>query len=210
MGMNDKTGPGNFTDSVAEAASGRSTGSAGSRPSRSRGSAGSRRSAGSAAARGSAGSRDRDLEARADGTRSAESKLCVFRVGGQSYALSAALVAELIEVTHITPVPLVPAAVLGIFNLRGEPLPLVDLGPVLGLASAQPASRMPVIVIRYGPLALGGRVESMDSVVPRQELRNASDATPLILGFLANSGTNGPIAVLDPSEFVARLSRLKA
>lgn len=58
----------------------------------------------------------------------AETKIVVFRVGQEEYAVSIAAVKEVGPWTQPTPVPDAPAVVEGVMNLRGEIIPVIDLG----------------------------------------------------------------------------------
>src|SRR5687768_6740409 len=62
--------------------------------------------------------------------------LCAFWLGEHCYGLQTALVGEVVTVEALTPVPLAPAPVRGLFNLRGAPVALVDLAQVLELPDA--------------------------------------------------------------------------
>ncbi len=65
------------------------------------------------------------LEAEADETDSIE--ILTFRMGGELYALETTFILELTRVAFLTKVPDCPAFMLGITNLRGEVLAIVDL-----------------------------------------------------------------------------------
>jgi chemotaxis signal transduction protein len=158
----------------------------------------SRGSGGSAQTRGSGTGRD-----------AGSAHLCTFRVGGQRYALSTALVRELLEVTAITRVPRTDPAVLGLFNLRGEPMPLVDLALVLGMPTAPIAGKAHVIIIRSEELSIGARIEAIGSVVPNSGIVAAADSSPLLAGFLPAAGAEGPVAVIQEAEFLRRLGNLR-
>ena len=54
------------------------------------------------------------------------------RVADEHYALPVADVLEVAELGEVTPVPGAGAAVLGVRNLRGQVLPVVDLATVFG------------------------------------------------------------------------------
>lgn len=56
-----------------------------------------------------------------------------FVVGNDKFAVHAEHVREVIEVGQITKLPHAPAYMLGIINLRGEILPLIDTRQKLGL-----------------------------------------------------------------------------
>ena len=57
-----------------------------------------------------------------------------FRVGDENFALPVTQVLEVAELGQLAPVPGSPASVLGVRNLRGQVLPVIDLGTVLGTA----------------------------------------------------------------------------
>lgn len=182
---------------MAKAPTGTSTGG------HSTGGRGSAAGKGSRDSRGSKGSASREA-------RGADAEyLCTFTVGGQRYALSTDLVRELVEVTSVTPVPRTDEAILGLFNLRGEPMPLVDLALVLGLRMADAEAKMSVVIVRHEELSLGARIDALGMVVPDRGVVATADPNPLVRGFLPASGTEGPIAVISPGEFVMRLERLK-
>jgi purine-binding chemotaxis protein CheW len=52
---------------------------------------------------------------------------CVFRVGRELYCLSVSEVEEVVEWSHPTHVPLAPSFLMGIFNLRGVIIPVLDI-----------------------------------------------------------------------------------
>jgi hypothetical protein len=138
-----------------------------------------------------------------------EAHLCTFVVNGQRFALSTSLVRELVEVTAVTKVPRTDDAVLGLFNLRGEPMPLVDMAMVLGTGASPAAAKMPVIIVRSEGMSVGARIDALGTVVANAGLVASSDPNPLLLGFLPASGNEAPIAVINPADLLARLDRLK-
>ena len=68
------------------------------------------------------------LEAMEPGVeRTPESQYCVFRSGRERFCLPVLDVEEVLEWPLVTKLPLSPAYVLGIFNLRGAIVPLIDI-----------------------------------------------------------------------------------
>ena len=57
----------------------------------------------------------------------AESQFCVFRSGRERFCLPVLDVEEVLDWPLITKVPLAPPYLLGIFNLRGVIVPLIDI-----------------------------------------------------------------------------------
>src|SRR5215471_9397598 len=59
--------------------------------------------------------------------RLAESQYCVFRSGRERFCFPVLDVEEVLDWPIVTKLPLAPAYVLGIFNLRGVIVPLIDI-----------------------------------------------------------------------------------
>ncbi len=56
-----------------------------------------------------------------------ERQYCVFRAGRERFCLSVLDVEEVVEWSPVTRLPLGPAFLLGIFNLRGSIVPVIDI-----------------------------------------------------------------------------------
>ncbi|WP_369038804.1 chemotaxis protein CheW [Stenotrophomonas maltophilia] len=86
------------------------------------------------------------------------------RCGSQAYAL------ELLKVQEVVlPVPLLPLrgtapAMLGIMNLRGQVVPVMDLGLHLGAASAADDAQTRIVVLEEDGETLGLRVSAVEDV----------------------------------------------
>ncbi len=63
----------------------------------------------------------------------ADHQFATFEVAGQLFGVDVAVVQEVLAHDDYTPVPLAPPAVGGLFNLRGQVIPAVDLRVQLGL-----------------------------------------------------------------------------
>lgn len=94
----------------------------------------------------------------------ASRRFLTFRLDGSLYALPSEHVLEVILVPAVARVPHSPTALLGVANLRGMVLPLVDLRALLGSRGASAATATKAIVLDVGQqLALA--VDSVDSLV---------------------------------------------
>ncbi|MBN1875932.1 MAG: purine-binding chemotaxis protein CheW [Anaerolineae bacterium] len=58
----------------------------------------------------------------------------VFRLGQQLYALPVVLVVQIVDMVTITPIPQVDPAIVGVINVHGILLPVMDMRRQLGLA----------------------------------------------------------------------------
>lgn len=70
-----------------------------------------------------------------------------FTSGGEACALRIESVREILEVSQVTPLPLVPSFVHGVMNLRGAVVPVFDLGVRLGLPPIQIGRRSCIVVV---------------------------------------------------------------
>ena len=166
-----------------------------------------------ASARSSAG---RSGEGSATAGPGSNGSLCTFWLGERCFALDTRLVGEVVTIEDKIPVPLAPAAVRGIFNLRGEPVPLVSLAEVLGINFGLPPGKdTTAIVLRSGDLVVGLLADRMEAVIPEGRSRltpsSGSDEDGAILGFLESDDTKFStlVSVLDPNVVLARLTELR-
>lgn len=137
------------------------------------------------------------------------SHLCTFTIGAQRYALPTSIVRELVAIERITPVPRTPPAILGLFNLRGEPMPLVDLSLLLLGTPSPAATKFSVIILRSETVSVGARIDALGTVVAHQGVMPTDDADPLFAGFIDVVG-HGAVAVIEAGEFMSRIDSLKA
>ena len=94
-----------------------------------------------------------------------EPEVISFRVGGQEFCIEVLSVREIRGWTPATPVPNAPSYVLGVVNLRGTVLPVLDLGARLGLPAATPAARHVIIVAWIGERLVGLLVDAVSDIV---------------------------------------------
>src|SRR5689334_19203600 len=90
-------------------------------------------------------------------------RFLTFRLDGTLYALASERVLEVIHVPAVARVPHSPTALVGVANLRGMVLPVVDLRALLGSRSDS-AMATKAIVLDAGQ-QLGLTVDSVDSLV---------------------------------------------
>jgi len=70
-----------------------------------------------------------------------------FRVRQASYALPIDLVREIIEYNEVTTVPMMPAFIHGVINLRGNVVPVMDLAARFGFELTVPGKRTCIVII---------------------------------------------------------------
>ncbi len=89
----------------------------------------------------------------------------VFKVGGAEYAMAAADVLQMETFAGATPVPGAPPYVVGIVQLRGKVIPVVDLRARFGLPAAERTLDSRIIVGQQGPRPVAILVDSAREVV---------------------------------------------
>ncbi|HEY2805346.1 MAG TPA: chemotaxis protein CheW, partial [Gemmatimonadales bacterium] len=72
-------------------------------------------------------------------------RLLLFRCGGQVCAVEAGVVREILTATTPTRIPGAPGAVLGLVNVRGTLVPVVDAAAAVGLGSAPGAGTLVLV-----------------------------------------------------------------
>lgn len=92
-----------------------------------------------------------------------EIRICLFSIGEESYALPVGMLTEIILPQKIFPVPTTPPHVLGVINLRGNIVPIVDIRPALDLPQQTNPSQ--IAIIKHGGTIVGVIVDSVTEVV---------------------------------------------
>jgi len=75
-------------------------------------------------------------------------------VGGDLYAVPTGWVREVVTAPALTPLVTGPAVVLGLFNLRGEIVPLIDTASLLGIGRIAAIAFAVVLHTHLGPVGL--------------------------------------------------------
>lgn len=127
-------------------------------------------------------------------------RLCVFKLAGSRFAVEVGQAREVVVFDGLTPVPLAPPFLMGLANLRGAVMPIVDLGPLLGLPAREPARQTLGIVLAHGPWAAAAAIdavlglESLGMPSPPGEAARRQWGQ-LVTGVAA--GSAGEVTVLD-------------
>jgi purine-binding chemotaxis protein CheW len=136
-------------------------------------------------------------------------RACVVQLGGRPFAVDVADAREVVVLDTTTPVPGAPAAVLGVMNLRGSVLPVVEARPLLGLPVGAGAAGERALVLADGERRAAMLIESvlglavLDNVQP---LAAGAAGGGLAVGELAVE-PGGQATLLDARAVLAALRR---
>lgn len=103
-------------------------------------------------------------------------QLVTFRLKDESYGVNVMKVQEVLRVTEIAPVPGAPPFVLGIINLRGNVVTVIDTRSRFGLPSAELDDSSRIVIIESEKQVVGILVDAVAEVVELNE--DEVDAAP--------------------------------
>jgi purine-binding chemotaxis protein CheW len=92
------------------------------------------------------------------------SRFIEFSLGNEDYAIPLLMVREVISVPDTTPIPKSPSHFLGIMNLRGQVISVVDLRKKMKVEARQDKEEA-VIIVDIGGMNIGVVVDSINKVL---------------------------------------------
>ena len=104
-----------------------------------------------------------DVTAEVGKTAEEDVRICLFSISGDTYAVTVDILAEIIIPQKVFPVPTTPSHVIGIINLRGNIVPIVDIRPALSLPVTAGVNQ--IAIIRYNQMTLGILVDTVAEVI---------------------------------------------
>ncbi|MEN4054126.1 MULTISPECIES: chemotaxis protein CheW [Sulfurimonas] len=108
-------------------------------------------------------------------------QLVGFMIGDEEYAVPILSIQEIIKPFSWTRVPQVPPYVLGVFNLRGAVIPLIDLRLKFGLSAKKHGEDTRFIVMRHGDDVAGFVIDRLTMAI-RIKKENIGPAPDTING----------------------------
>ena len=108
-------------------------------------------------------------------------QLVGFVIGDEEYAVPILAIQEIIKPFSWTRVPQVPKYVLGVFNLRGAVIPLIDLRTKFGLSAKNHSDETRFIVMRHGDDVAGFVIDRLTMAI-RIKKENIGPAPDTIVG----------------------------
>jgi len=108
-------------------------------------------------------------------------QLVGFIIGEEEYAVPILSIQEIIKPFTWTRVPQVPSYVLGVFNLRGAVIPLIDLRLKFGLPPKKQSEDTRFIVMRHGNDVAGFVIDRLTMAI-RIKKENIGPAPDTVIG----------------------------
>ena len=104
-------------------------------------------------------------------------QVCVFELAGRLFGLSILAVQEIMEDAEITPVPTTPHFLLGVINLRGDIVPVVDIREVLNLPIKPRSKETRIMILTIRKALVGIIVDAVTEVLPLEKRIVEADLT---------------------------------
>lgn len=104
---------------------------------------------------------------------SAMLEIIAFRLHDQEFCVRTTTIREIRGWGPATPIPHAPADVIGVMNLRGTVIPIIDLANKLGMKSTEPNARSAIVVAEVGGMAMGLVVDRVSDIltIPESKLQ---------------------------------------
>jgi len=144
------------------------------------------------------------------GSTDAQEFLVAF-IGGKQFALPVDTVREILQMVEPMPMPAWKRSAIGMIDLRGELIPLMDVSTALGVETRRLAATQLIVILSTGAAPWGlvaDQVEGVSSAV----VRNADHWNPhtlrsraLYRGLLQLA--SGPAVVVEPEALLAVLQQ---
>ncbi len=85
-------------------------------------------------------------------------ELACFVVNDQVYGIDVLQIREIVRGQEVTPLPKAPTLIEGVIDLRGDMVPVVDLGRALGGAPVEESNKVRIAVLEVDDMVFGLRV----------------------------------------------------
>jgi len=92
-------------------------------------------------------------------------EIIAFHLGDQQFCIKTTAIREIRGWAAATPLPHSPPHVLGMINLRGSVIPVIDLAARLGVHSATDTSRSAIVVAEVGTNIVGLVVDRVSDIL---------------------------------------------
>ncbi|WP_142781880.1 chemotaxis protein CheW [Agrobacterium sp. T29] len=119
-------------------------------------------------------------------------EIIAFMLGEQQFCVRTTSIREIRGWAPVTPLPHTPPDVLGVMNLRGSVIPIIDLSIKLGMTAAIASERSAIVVTSVNGTTVGLMVDRVSDIltVSQSELQ----PVPVAVGSSAGDYAEGILA----------------
>ncbi len=107
-------------------------------------------------------------------------ELVIFRIGREDFGVDILMVQEIIRLPEVTPIPNAPGFIVGVINLRGRIIPVIDLRQRLKISGNEPEGdnrKTRVLIVEINSRVTGFVVDTVVGILktPLSEIEPAPD-----------------------------------
>ena len=137
-----------------------------------------------------------------------QARACLVKLAGRRFAVEVRYAREVVVFDEYTMVPLAPSHLLGVVNLRGSVMPLVDIRPFLGLEEVSATRETRALVVECDGDQAAILIDEVEGLEPLEGLVPAGSDTEardsdFSAGHLEREG--GVVTLLDVRRILAAL-----
>ncbi|MBB5536077.1 chemotaxis protein CheW [Rhizobium giardinii] len=92
-------------------------------------------------------------------------EIIAFRISDQDFCVRTTTIREIRGWSPSIPVPHSPPDIVGVMNLRGSVIPIIDLAHKLGMKSTKPTERSAIVVAEVHEMVLGLVVDGVSDIL---------------------------------------------
>lgn len=131
--------------------------------------------------------------------------IVVFSLDGENYGVESVFVRQVQPLHVLTPVPCTPPFILGIVNIRGQIITVVDLGRLFELPRRGITDLDKLIILHAGAMDLGVLADAVLGVnsIPMSHIQESTPPRAGVLGRYLRGVTGDHITVLDAGKLLA-------
>ena len=118
-------------------------------------------------------------------------EIIAFRLHDQEFCVRTTTIREIRGWGPATPIPHAPDEVVGVMNLRGIVIPIIDLARKLGMKSTEPNERSAIVVAEVAGNAIGLLVDGVSDILTVQA--ELLQPIPALNGSWSSSASDGII-----------------
>jgi purine-binding chemotaxis protein CheW len=129
----------------------------------------------------------------------------IFTLEGERYGVLLSKVRTVVMTRSFTRIPRAPKAMLGIMNLRGRVVSVVDLATLLGLAPGSHPGK--ILLLDRGRTELGVAVTDVLGIAPLEPQGRAPEGSPGFVTAVARDD-HGAVTLLDADALDTQVNSL--
>jgi len=141
-------------------------------------------------------------------TAVAAREMIAFLVASQEFCVDVMSVREIRVWTPATPIAHAPNYVVGVVNLRGAVLPIIDFAARLGFPPTQPTTRHAILVAQIGERSVGLLVDGVSEILTVTQ--DQIQPPPRVGAEIASKFVSGVVAIQNRMICVVTLDSLVA